>query len=65
VLLGSVLGAPVSTSDVVAPAIVGVGSGVQWRRVRWPVVGRIALSWITTVPGAAVLAAVTLPLWRW
>jgi PiT family inorganic phosphate transporter len=65
VLAGSLIGTPVSTSDVVAPAIMGVGSARQFRRVRWPVAGQIALSWLLTLPGAALLAAVTVPLWRW
>ncbi len=31
VLAASLAGAPVSTTDVVAPAVVGVGSGERWR----------------------------------
>ncbi len=43
VLAASLLGAPISTTDVVAPAVVGVGSGERWRHVRWNVAGEIGL----------------------
>ncbi len=65
VLAASVAGAPVSTTDVVAPAVVGVGAGERWRHVRWRVVQEIALAWLVTLPVAAILGAVALPVWRW
>lgn len=64
VLLASVVGAPVSTTDVVAPAIVGVGVGERWRHVRWRVVEQIAVAWVMTLPVSAALAAVAYPIWR-
>ena len=64
VLAAALAGAPISTTDVVAPTIVGVGAGRRWRRVRWRVAGNIAISWIVTLPVCAVLAALVLPLWR-
>ena len=67
VILGaSVLGAPVSTTQVVASSVVGIGGGRRrWHRVHWRVVGAIGLSWLTTMPTTAVLAAVALVFWRW
>jgi PiT family inorganic phosphate transporter len=65
VLAASLAGAPISTTDVVAPAIVGVGTGERWRRVRWRVVREIGLAWLVTLPVAAVLAALAFPVWRW
>jgi len=65
VLAASLLGAPVSTTDVVAPSIVGVGSGERWRHVRWAVVGEIGLAWLVTLPVSAALAALLIPFWRW
>lgn len=65
VLAASVAGAPVSTTDVVAPAVVGVGAGERWRHVRWRVVQEIGLAWLVTLPVAAILGAVALPVWRW
>lgn len=65
VLLASLAGAPVSTTDVVAPAVVGVGTGERWRRVGWPIVGRIGAAWLVTLPVSALLGALFLPFWRW
>jgi PiT family inorganic phosphate transporter len=65
VLAASIAGAPVSTTDVVAPAVVGVGVGERWRHVRWAVVREIGLAWVVTLPVSAALGALALPLWRW
>lgn len=62
----SLLGAPISTSQVVASSVVGAGLGKRGtRRVRWRVVREIAVAWVTTMPAAGAIAATTLPLWRW
>jgi PiT family inorganic phosphate transporter len=55
----------VSTTDVVAPAVVGVGSGERWRHVGWSVVGEIALAWLVTLPVSGALGALFLVFWRW
>ncbi len=65
VLVASVAGAPISTSDVVAPAVVGVGTGERWRHVRWSVVGEIGLAWLVTLPVSGALGALFLVIWRW
>jgi PiT family inorganic phosphate transporter len=67
VLLGaSVLGAPVSTTQVVASSVVGVGGGRhRWRHVRWRVVRAMLLAWLVTVPATAAFAIVALLPWRW
>ena len=64
VLVASLLGAPISTTDVVAPAVVGVGAGQRWGHVRWRVVEEIGLAWLVTLPVSAALAAVVLPVWK-
>lgn len=64
VLAGSLAGAPISTTDVVAPAAVGVGAGERWHHVRWRVVRGIAAAWLVTLPASAALAALALPAWR-
>ena len=64
VLAASLVGAPISTTDVVAPSVVGVGVGQRWRHVRWRVVEEIALAWLVTLPVSAALAAVSLPIWK-
>jgi inorganic phosphate transporter, PiT family len=64
VLVASLVGAPISTTDVVAPAVVGVGSGQRWHHVRWAVVGEIGLARLVTLPVSAALGAASLELWR-
>ena len=67
VLLGaSVIGAPVSTTQIVASSVVGVGGGRRrWRHVRWRVVRTMLLAWLVTVPATAAFAVVALLPWRW
>ena len=58
VILGaSLFGVPVSTSQVVSSAIVGVGASERFGKVRWGVVGDILTSWIITIPASALLSA--------
>ena len=67
VLLGATLtGAPVSTTQVVASSVVGVGVGKhRMRHVRWAVVRSMLIAWLLTVPATAVIAIVALFPWRW
>ncbi len=67
VILGaSIVGAPVSTTQVVSSSVVGIGAGRRrYRHVGWAVIGEILVAWLTTMPAAALLAIVSLPLWRW
>jgi PiT family inorganic phosphate transporter len=67
VLLGATLtGAPVSTTQVVASSVVGVGVGKQRvRHVRWEVVRAMLIAWLITVPVSAAFAVVALVPWRW
>lgn len=65
ILPASYLGAPVSTTQVVASSVVGVGGGRRrWRHVRWAVVRSIALAWVLTLPAAAAIGAIMLVIWR-
>jgi PiT family inorganic phosphate transporter len=66
ILSASLLGAPASTSQVVASSVVGVGVGRhRYRHVGWKIVGNILLAWVTTLPAAALLAVLFLVPWRW
>ena len=59
----SVLGAPVSTTQVVASSIVGIGVGHRRsRHVHWAIVREMGLAWIITLPASAALAALTLAI---
>lgn len=58
VILGaSFFGVPVSTSQVVSSAIIGVGSSERWGKVRWSVAGDIMTAWLITIPASALLSA--------
>jgi inorganic phosphate transporter, PiT family len=58
VILGaSLAGGPVSTSQVVSASIVGAGAAERKSKVRWGVLGEIAVAWLLTLPAAALLAA--------
>jgi inorganic phosphate transporter, PiT family len=62
----SLLGAPTSTSQVVASSVVGIGGGRRrLHHVNWSVVRQIGLAWLITMPVTAALAAAALALWRW
>lgn len=58
VILGnSLLGGPVSTTQVVSSAIMGVGAGERANKVRWGVAQEIAMAWLFTIPATAMFAA--------
>jgi PiT family inorganic phosphate transporter len=53
----SLLGAPTSTSQVVASAVVGVGGGRRrWHHVHWAIVRQMGIAWLITIPITAILA---------
>ena len=61
----SLIGAPVSTTQVVASSVLGVGGGHgRWRHVDWTIVRHMALGWVVTMPACAALAALALLAWR-
>jgi inorganic phosphate transporter, PiT family len=58
VILGaSLVGGPVSTTQVVSSSIMGVGAGERVNKVRWGVAREIAAAWLFTIPATALLAA--------
>ena len=70
----SLVGAPVSTTQVVASSVVGVGVGRRrWRHVHWAVVRHMGLAWLDHDAGhrrarrrrARALAAGHMSLRRW
>jgi inorganic phosphate transporter, PiT family len=50
-------GFPVSTTQTITAAILGVGSARRVSSVRWGVAGNIAVAWVLTLPAAAIVAA--------
>lgn len=64
-LVASYAGAPVSTTQVVASSVVGVGAGRRrTRHVRWAVVRSMGFAWLLTLPVAGLIGAVTVLVWR-
>lgn len=58
VILGaSLIGGPVSTTQVVSSAIMGVGAAERVNKVRWGVAQEIALAWVLTIPASALVGA--------
>jgi inorganic phosphate transporter, PiT family len=58
VILGaSMIGGPVSTTQVVSSSIMGVGSADRVKMVRWGVAKEIMVAWIVTIPATAIIAA--------
>lgn len=66
VILGAtLLGAPTSTSQVVASSVVGIGAGRRrLRHVHWWIVQQMGVAWLVTIPASAVLAGAALILWE-
>jgi PiT family inorganic phosphate transporter len=52
----SAVGGPVSASQVVASSIMGTGAAERHRGIHWLVIKDILISWITTIPGSALMA---------
>jgi PiT family inorganic phosphate transporter len=58
VILGaSLFGGPVSTTQVVSSAIMGVGSAERITKVRWGVAEEIITAWIITIPVTGLISA--------
>jgi PiT family inorganic phosphate transporter len=58
VILGaSLIGGPVSTTQVVSSTIMGAGTAERANKVRWGVAQEIAVAWLLTIPATAILAA--------
>jgi PiT family inorganic phosphate transporter len=56
------LGIPVSTTQAISGAIMGVGATKRLSAVRWGVGKRLIYAWIITIPASASMAAIVLLL---
>jgi PiT family inorganic phosphate transporter len=56
-LIASFYGVPVSISQIVSSAILGVGSSERMSKVRWSVAGDIMVAWLITIPASGLLSA--------
>jgi PiT family inorganic phosphate transporter len=57
ILTASLIGGPVSTTQVVSSSIMGVGAAERKNKVRWGVAQDIATAWLLTIPATALFAA--------
>lgn len=57
IFAASMLGAPTSTTHVVATSIMGIGYAERPKAVRWKKAGEIATTWAVTIPGSALVGA--------
>lgn len=56
VVLSSLTGCPVSTSQVISSTVMGIGTGERFKDVRWLVARDILVSWFLTIPCAGLCA---------
>lgn len=60
VLIGTAhAGIPVSTTHVIAGAIMGVGTVENAKNLRWITARKIVLAWIITIPASAIFSGIT------
>jgi PiT family inorganic phosphate transporter len=58
VIIGaSLIGGPVSTTQVVSSTIMGVGAAERVNKVRWGVAREIITAWLITIPASGLMAA--------
>jgi inorganic phosphate transporter, PiT family len=56
ILSSSLVGAPVSTTQVVSSSIMGTGAAERANKVRWGVAQEMAVAWLLTIPASALMA---------
>ncbi len=59
ILMSSFLGIPVSTTHTITGAIIGVGATSRLSAIRWGLAVRIVWAWVLTIPGAALISALS------
>ncbi len=58
----SLLGFPVSTTQISSSSILGAGAAQRVNAVRWGTVAHMVAAWIVTIPASAIVAAACEPL---
>ncbi len=56
ILISTIAGAPVSSSQTVGSSVIGVGAADNARMVQWSVGWQMVISWLLTIPMAAVIS---------
>jgi PiT family inorganic phosphate transporter len=62
--VSSLLGAPVSTTHCISTAIMGAGATERLSAVKWGVAANIVVTWVLTIPGAALIGALLFAIIR-
>lgn len=57
IAISTLAGSPISSTQVIASSIVGVGAADNAKKVRWSVGRDMAISWILTIPASLLIAA--------
>lgn len=57
VMVAAIIGAPVSTSQVISMALLGSGAAERVNKVRWQIGGDMLVTWILTIPVTMAVAA--------
>ena len=53
------MGIPVSTTQTIGGAIMGVGTTKRFSAVRWGLASNIILTWLLTIPSSAIIGAIS------
>jgi inorganic phosphate transporter, PiT family len=57
IMAAAIAGGPVSTTQVMSTAIIGVGAAERANKVRWLVLRDLLVAWLLTIPASAIVAA--------
>ncbi len=55
-LVCNLIGAPVSTTQIISSSVMGVGAGIRAKGVRWNIARIIFWSWLLTIPLAGLIS---------
>jgi PiT family inorganic phosphate transporter len=59
ILIASFLGMPISSSHLIAGSVTGVGAARGVSEVRWRTLKKIGIAWLLTLPGSALIGAIS------
>jgi inorganic phosphate transporter, PiT family len=64
IMTASLLGAPISTTQVISSSVLGVGSSKRISAVRWGVAGSMVLAWFVTIPASTLVGGTCMFLFK-